>query len=153
MSSTWPAGWRPGSAPDCRSAAGPSSPAREICPAADLVAGSATKDPRDDRPCMRLVRVRPADQQQDDEVDRAHAGRVEVAELLADLALDRQSGDGRAEQTELEERALRGSVGAETRGDHGPTRGRTTDQDRVWAGDHRRRALAGLWQRACPQMS
>ena len=38
------------------------------------------------RPRLRLVRVCPADQHQDDEVHGADAGRVQVAELLADLA-------------------------------------------------------------------
>jgi len=48
-----------------------------------------------DLPCPLAVREGDADQDQDDEVDRADAGRVQVAQLLADLALDRQAGDGR----------------------------------------------------------
>ena len=80
-----------------------------------LAARSAVQDPRDDRPGLRLVGERPADQQQDDEVHGADAGGVEVAELLADLALDLESGHGRADQAELEERALRRGVGADAR--------------------------------------
>ena len=49
---------------------------------------------------------------QDDEVDRADAGRVEVADLLADLAAQLESRDRRAEHAQLEERLLRRQVGA-----------------------------------------
>ena len=48
-----------------------------------------------------------AEDEKDDEVDRAHAHRVHVAELLADLALDRQGRDRRARDPELEERRAR----------------------------------------------
>ena len=114
-SSTWPAAWKPGSAPACRSGAGRSSRARETARRLTLAARSAVEDARDDRPGLRLVGERPADQQQDDEVHGPDAGRVQIAELLADLALDLEAGDGRADQAELEERALRRGVGADAR--------------------------------------
>ena len=65
---------------------------------------------------LLLVGERPADEDQQDEVDGADAGRVQVAELLADLAVDLQAGHGRPDETELEERALRRDVGAGARG-------------------------------------
>ena len=129
-------------------AAGPARPARagRGRPAGRLSRPLALRRPRwrtraDDRPGLRLVGERPADEDQEDEVDGADAGRVQVAELLADLAVDLQPGHGRADQAELEERALRRGVGADARGEDRRSTVVAADEDDVRAGDDRRRAL------------
>ena len=88
------------------------------------------RDPADDRAGLLLVGERPADEDQDDEVDGADAGRVEVAELLADLALDLEARDRRADQAELEERAQRRGVGPDARGQDRVADGLAADEDR-----------------------
>ena len=98
-------------------ACGPAGPARAgggrakgKCRAADppgLPTGGASPGRRPGRGCSRVRSLWAnaiADQDQDDEVDRPDAGRVEIAELLADLALDlharaRSRRPGRAGRT------------------------------------------------------
>ena len=64
---------------------------------------------------------------------------LQVAELLADLALDLQPGHRRADETELEERALRRGVGANARRRAVPPSVVPADEHGVRAGDHARR--------------
>ena len=78
--------------------------------------------------------VAPADEQQDHEVDRAGTGRIQVAQLLPDLPVDLQAGHRRADEAELEERALRRDVGAGTHPDR-TFRRLATDEDDVGTGD------------------
>ena len=58
-----------------------------------------------------LVGERPADEDEEHEVDRGDARRIEIAELLADLAIDLERRDGQSEgPADLEERGLRREV-------------------------------------------
>src|SRR5688500_12708935 len=59
---------------------------------------------------LLLVGERPADRDQDREVDDANGVRVEVAELLADLAIDLERRHRRPDEAQLEERLLRRDV-------------------------------------------
>ena len=86
-----------------------------LTPAPGGRASAPAEDPGDERPGLGLVGERPADEDQDDEVDGADAGRVQVAELLADLALDLEPRHGRPDEAELEERRLRGEVRPDAR--------------------------------------
>ena len=127
----------------------PSSRARATSPA-DAASREAQSRRREDPArsvsrALLLVGERPADEQQEDEVDRAGARRIQVAELLADLAVDLEARDGRADQPELEERALRRGV----RPDAG--RDRTfgacaADEDGVRTRDDRRAARHAVGQ-------
>ena len=129
--STSPAGWTRGSGPGCRSAAVRSSQARATS-RADVEASDAALSATASRPrwktrpmsarvCalwanaqpMRISRMK---------VDGADAGRVQIAELLADLALDLEARDGRPDQAELEERAQRRGVGPHARRAATPSR-------------------------------
>ncbi len=70
--------------------------------------------------------------------------RVQVAELLPDLALDLQGRDRRAGDAELEERGLRGEAGADARGQDLRPLGagrRPPDEDHVRTGQERRGTL------------
>ena len=60
--------------------------------------------------------VGPANQDEDDSIHRARAGRTEVSELLADLAVDPQGRNHGANEAKLEERLLRCEVGPDGRG-------------------------------------
>src|SRR6476659_2860314 len=82
----------------------------------------------------------PADDDQDDEVDRADCRRVQVAQLLADLTLDLETGDGGAHETKLEVRAQRSRVRADARC-HDTGVGRASHDDRVRSADDGRPAL------------
>src|SRR4051794_20733927 len=110
MSGTWTAGRRRGRPRDCRCGRGRQSRARAISPAdqpRDPVTGSGDRRVRRDRrasgsgpkllfaaatiaPLADLAPMGegPADDQEQDEVDDADRVRVQVAELLADLAID-----------------------------------------------------------------
>ena len=77
--------------------------------------------------------------------DRPGAGRVEVAELLADLALDRQPRHRHAEQAQPEERRLRRAVPAQARA-HDAVGGRPADDGRIRAVDDGRAAGQGVRQ-------
>ena len=100
---------------------------------------------------LRLVGECPADDDQDDEVEGARAGGVQVAELLADLAVDLQARDGRPEWAELEERGLRRGVGAQARVDD-PLRRLAADDEYVGPGHERGSALEADRQVTLRQM-
>ena len=91
--------------------------------AARLGSGAAEHPPHDAARLL-LVGERPAEDQQDHETDRPGAGRVQVAELLADLTVDLEPRHRRAHQAQLEERALRRGVRPEARPRPDPRRAR-----------------------------
>ena len=131
----WPRRGRPRGLTRVRRPASPAAGAGSL-PAEDL---------GDQLPRPGGMGVGPADQDQDDEVEGPGAGRVQVAELLADLALDGEPGHRRADEAEPEERGLRGDVRADA-GLHHARIGRAADDDRVgpettgappWAGTGR----------------
>ena len=111
-------------------------------PASALAAlGPAAPDRGDDLPHPLLVGERPAHEDQQDEVDGADGRGVEVADLLADLAVELEARHRRAEQAQLEERRLRGEV--RPRGAAREAAGRlAAEQERVRA---RRRRAAAPW--------
>src|SRR4051794_14936789 len=84
---------------------------------------------------------RPAGDDEDREVDDADRIRVEVSELLPDLAVDLEGRNRRADQPELEERSLGRDVCACTSG-LDPVLRRTADDDRVRPQDER--STAGI---------
>src|SRR3954454_20957937 len=144
--STSRAGWTRGRTRGYRCDEGHSSPAKATFPRAERVgrarlptsglpAPYPVEDAPEQLPRLRLVSERHADEDQDDEVDRAHGGRVQVAQLLADLAFDLEARDSRTDEPELEERAewrgVRSGAGGKDR-----VRGRLpADEDRLGTAD------------------
>ncbi len=76
---------------------------------------------------------------------------VQVAELLADLAFDLETGDGGADEPQLEVRTQRRGVGADARC-HDAGIGRAADDDRVRSADDGGTALHWSRQVACVEV-
>src|SRR3954469_24163850 len=113
----WP---KPASAPKLGPGPDLPLPAAPLAPLAELVA----------------MGERPADDHEDREVHDADRVRVEIAELLPDLPVDLERRHRRTDETDLEERRLRGDVRSGAPRDHAARRG-PADDDRVGPDDDR----------------